>query len=77
MELTGILLKAALKPSYDSLSIFPFVLVISCDFDGSMCGFVQDNNDTFDWTRRKGSTSSSSTGPNADHTGFGGCYNIY
>lgn len=33
-----------------------------------MCGFVQDNNDTFDWTRYRGSTPSSSTGPTADHT---------
>ena len=42
-----------------------------------MCGFLQDKTDKFDWTRRKGSTSSSSTGPSADHTGNGGCYNIF
>ena len=65
-----------IKPSYDSLPFFPFVLVISCDFDQSMCGFVQDKNDKFDWTRRKGSTLSSFTGPFVDHTGYGGCYNI-
>ena len=42
-----------------------------------MCGFLQDKTDTFDWTRRKGRISSSSTGPFADHTGNGGCYNIF
>ncbi|XP_078360420.1 MAM and LDL-receptor class A domain-containing protein 1-like isoform X2 [Oculina patagonica] len=45
--------------------------VLACDFDGSMCGFVQDKNDTFDWTRKYGSTTSSQTGPSADHTGNG------
>ena len=37
-----------------------------------MCGFVQDNSDDFDWTQHMGSTSSSFTGPSADHTsGYG------
>ncbi|XP_020608618.1 MAM and LDL-receptor class A domain-containing protein 1-like [Orbicella faveolata] len=40
----------------------------SCNFDTSMCGFVQDSNDDFDWTRHQGSTLSSGTGPSADHT---------
>ena len=48
--------------------ILSFLIATSCDFEGSMCGFVQDKNDKFDWTRNKGSTSSSSTGPSADHT---------
>ena len=33
-----------------------------------MCGFAQDTNDKFDWTRLKGSTPSYGTGPSADHT---------
>ena len=39
-----------------------------CNFDVSMCGFVQDSNDKFDWTRHKGSTPSTNTGPSFDHT---------
>ena len=63
-----------------ALYIFVFVIIVfwlyflafSCNFDTSMCGFVQDNNDNFDWTRRQGSTPSSDTGPSADHTtGYG------
>lgn len=33
-----------------------------------MCGFQQSGGDTFDWTRYKGSTPSSDTGPFFDHT---------
>ena len=33
-----------------------------------MCGFVQDSNDDFNWTRHMADTPSSSTGPSADHT---------
>ncbi|KAM7427033.1 hypothetical protein ABFA07_021757 [Porites harrisoni] len=47
---------------------------ITCNFDVSMCGFVQDKNDKFDWTRRKGATSSSGTGPSGDHTSGKGYY---
>ena len=52
------------------LSFFSFrvILVASCDFEKSICGFTQDINDNFDWTRHKGSTSSWSTGPSADYT---------
>ena len=39
-----------------------------CNFDVSMCGFVQDSNDKFDWTRHNGSTPSTNTGPSFDHT---------
>ena len=37
-----------------------------------MCGFLQDKNDKFDWTRRKGPTPSSGTGPSGDHTSGNG-----
>ena len=33
-----------------------------------MCGYGQAKDDDFDWTRKKGSTSSTSTGPTKDHT---------
>ena len=36
------------------------------NFDVSTCNFVQDTNDDFDWTRRKGSTPSSNTAPSSD-----------
>ncbi|XP_078483559.1 MAM and LDL-receptor class A domain-containing protein 1-like isoform X2 [Ciona intestinalis] len=41
----------------------------SCDFqDPSICSFTQDNTDDFNWSRRKGATSSVNTGPTTDHT---------
>lgn len=46
-----------------------------CNFNNGMCGFTQDKDDQFDWTRKKGQTSSSSTGPVGDHTGGG--YYVY
>ena len=52
-----------------SLNAYLFLLsVASCNFDNSMCGFVQDRNDKFDWKRHRGSTRSYRTGPSADHT---------
>ena len=48
------------------------LLAKTCNFDASMCGFVQDKNDKFDWTRQKGPTSSSGTGPSSDHTSGNG-----
>ena len=52
--------------------LFLFSLATACNFDNSMCGFTQDKNDTFDWTRNKGGTSSSPTGPSSDHTSGSG-----
>ena len=40
----------------------------TCNFDASMCGFVQGINDKFDWTPHKGRTPSELTGPSFDHT---------
>ncbi|KAL9985794.1 hypothetical protein ACROYT_G008239 [Oculina patagonica] len=48
--------------------------VVSCNFDNDVCGFVQDSNDKFDWTRNKGGTGSYQTGPSADHTTGNGYY---
>jgi len=39
-----------------------------CTFEDGVCGFVQDSNDDFDWTRRIGGTPSGGTGPEVDHT---------
>ena len=41
---------------------------VICDFQYDTCGWTQDRTDSFDWTRRKGPTSSSNTGPSGDHT---------
>ena len=54
----------------EGLSLY-MLLAYQCNFDKSMCSFVQDSNDVFDWTRINGSTSSFGTGPSADHTGNG------
>ncbi len=40
-----------------------------CDFDCDLCdGWQQSYSDVFDWTRHTGSTASSNTGPDYDHT---------
>ncbi|XP_074613343.1 MAM and LDL-receptor class A domain-containing protein 1-like isoform X4 [Acropora palmata] len=46
-----------------------------CNFDSpSICGYTQSTNDTFNWRRQRGSTSSSVTGPSSDHTSGSGYY---
>ncbi|XP_033104873.1 MAM and LDL-receptor class A domain-containing protein 2-like [Anneissia japonica] len=39
-----------------------------CNFESNMCDWEQLTSDEFDWTRHQGSTGSSSTGPDRDHT---------
>lgn len=47
--------------------------IASCDFDYGLCsGWRQSNSDIFNWTRHYGSTLSSSTGPDQDHTSGSG-----
>ncbi|XP_073248869.1 uncharacterized protein [Porites lutea] len=47
----------------------------SCNFDYGLCyGWSQSPLDVFDWTRQRGSTSSSNTGPSSDHTTGNGYY---
>lgn len=48
-----------------------YFLAFRCNFNDGMCGFIQDQDDQFDWTRKKGQTRSSNTGPIGDHTGGG------
>ena len=49
----------------------------SCNFDYGLCyGWSQSSSDIFDWTRRRGNTSSLNTGPSSDHTTGNGKYNF-
>ncbi|XP_069544852.1 MAM domain-containing protein 2-like, partial [Brachyistius frenatus] len=46
-----------------------------CDFEGGVCGFVQDQRgDTAEWLRVRGHTPTSYTGPRGDHTSGGGYF---
>ena len=41
----------------------------NCTFDGAdFCGYLNDNDDDFDWTLHSGSTPTYNTGPQHDHT---------
>ena len=40
----------------------------SCNFDSGLCCWQQSITDVFDWTINTGSTWSSDTGPDYDHT---------
>ncbi|XP_014680988.1 PREDICTED: MAM and LDL-receptor class A domain-containing protein 2-like [Priapulus caudatus] len=50
------------------------IVSMECDFTMNKCGWVDDNTDDYDWTRQKGSTMSSGTGPSGDHTTGSGYY---
>ncbi|XP_030832894.1 MAM and LDL-receptor class A domain-containing protein 1 [Strongylocentrotus purpuratus] len=41
---------------------------LNCTFESGECGFEQDKTDDFDFTRSKGNTFTSDTGPSVDHT---------
>lgn len=46
---------------------------MSCDFDREICdGWQQSTSDVFDWKPGTGSTLTSKTGPNGDHTSGSG-----
>ena len=71
-----ILLAVSQMPRVVMFLIIFYILIINltesafqCDFEQSMCGFTNDeNNDDFNWMSARGSTFSSQTGPGADHT---------
>ncbi|XP_071490304.1 MAM and LDL-receptor class A domain-containing protein 1-like [Diadema antillarum] len=48
--------------------VTPVAEDIDCDFESGLCEWEQAYGDDFDWTRNSGRTSSSSTGPDGDHT---------
>ncbi|XP_077978778.1 scavenger receptor cysteine-rich domain-containing protein DMBT1-like [Glandiceps talaboti] len=61
-----------LPPDYE------FVYPLPCDFESSLCQWVQMTADNFDWIRQNGSTPTSGTGPTGDHTnGDGSGHYIY
>ena len=39
-----------------------------CNFEQGLCTWSQAHDDQFDWTRKRGGTSSVGTGPSVDHT---------
>lgn len=41
---------------------------LNCSFETDLCGWSQDQFDSFDWRRNNGSTASKNTGPMNDHT---------
>lgn len=43
-------------------------LLGNCDFEVDTCSWSNSRNDTFDWQRASGGTTSTGTGPSSDHT---------
>ncbi|XP_041364647.1 MAM and LDL-receptor class A domain-containing protein 1-like isoform X2 [Gigantopelta aegis] len=41
---------------------------MSCDFNSGLCGFIQANDDVFDWQLKSGPTSTILTGPECDQS---------
>ena len=52
-----------------STNLFPVPpSLYDCDFESGLCRWKQSTDDQFDWTRTRGPTSSTLTGPQVDHT---------
>lgn len=49
----------------------------NCDFEIDFCSWTQDSSDKFNWTRHRGRTSSTDTGPTTDHTLKTGTFQIF
>ena len=47
---------------------------LNCDFEIDFCSYYQDATSNFDWTRQKGATDTSGSGPSKDHTTGAGYY---
>lgn len=45
-----------------------------CNFESGLCTWTQAKDDQFDWTRVRGSTGTTNTGPTSDHTTGSGYY---
>nr|XP_006821081.1 PREDICTED: apical endosomal glycoprotein-like [Saccoglossus kowalevskii] len=43
-------------------------IIESCTFESDICGWVNANNDDFDWIRQQSDTQTPHTGPTGDHT---------
>ncbi|XP_028986820.1 zonadhesin isoform X2 [Betta splendens] len=50
------------------------VCTMDCDFEQDLCEWSQTPTDAFDWTRQRGSTPTTMTGPSSDHTTGSGHY---
>ncbi|KAL4635942.1 IgGFc-binding protein-like isoform X1 [Arapaima gigas] len=50
------------------------VCSFQCSFEKDICSWNQLHTDSFDWTRQRGSTPTSMTGPSSDHTTGDGHY---
>ncbi|XP_050392647.1 MAM and LDL-receptor class A domain-containing protein 1 isoform X1 [Patella vulgata] len=52
------------------------ILTFDCNFDQDFCGWknVKSPTDKFDWSRNKGATGTTGTGPSKDHTTGNGFY---
>lgn len=48
--------------------LFSGAPMLPCDFQEGFCQWFQLIDDEFHWTRNKGKTNSTNTGPNVDHT---------
>lgn len=51
-------------------------MLFECHFHQDLCQFKQDTQDDFDWVLREGTTATSGTGPNADHSSGSGSYGL-
>ena len=56
------------KESTYITNFITFLPLGTCTFAADNCGFIQDTNDQFDWTRAASYTRSQDTGPSVDHT---------
>ena len=60
-------LTKAVESSYIT-NFVTFLPLGTCTFAADNCGFTQETNDQFDWTRATSYTRSQDTGPSVDHT---------
>lgn len=48
--------------------LFNIATYTRCNFENGLCGWTQLTSDDFNWSREQGESTSSGTGPSADHT---------